>query len=125
MSRHADSAILNQALYDLRTAAGLSQKDVADRIIGLATSSGRSAVGISANTVSRWERGIVRPTPLYRRLLADMFKVPIDDLGFTVHRDEPATIRNLSETTTWTRAMMSSTRAFGRAGMHGDGLAAI
>lgn len=76
------------ALHDLRTAAGLSQQEVAERLNSLAARGGRGALGASANTVSRWERGVVRPTPIYRRLLAELYGVSVDDLGLATPRDQ-------------------------------------
>src|SRR5579859_6272827 len=53
----------NTSLKNLRTARSLSQNEVAE------------AIGTSANTVSRWERGIANPSPYYRRKLAELFRV--------------------------------------------------
>lgn len=73
-------------LYALRSRAGLSQQEVADRLAEAAARQGRRGVGVSANTVSRWERGIVVPTPLYRRLLAETFGVTVSALGLSTDR---------------------------------------
>ena len=60
------------ALYQLRDARGWSQQEVADLL------------GVSANTVSRWERGeIARPDPVNRRRLAELFGVTVGELGLT------------------------------------------
>lgn len=69
----------NLALYNLRDAAGASQQDVADALNGLAAGKGRP-VCVTANQVSRWERGIMRPSPFYRQLLAEHFGVSVEDL---------------------------------------------
>jgi transcriptional regulator with XRE-family HTH domain len=59
-------------LYRLRDARGWSQQDVAERL------------GVSINTVSRWERGeIARPDPIHRRRLADLFDVTLEQLRLT------------------------------------------
>jgi transcriptional regulator with XRE-family HTH domain len=80
----------NDALRDLRNSLGLSQHDVAERINVWAAESGNRGVGVTANTVSRWERGVIIPTPLYRRALSDIFAVPVDSLGFSARRGEPS-----------------------------------
>lgn len=75
-------------LAGLRMAAGLSQAEVADRINATIGSA-----AVTANAVSRWERGTVTPTPMYRRALASLFGVTIDDLGLQGargdHLDDP------------------------------------
>lgn len=76
-----------------RDAAGLTQADVAARINRAATDEGRGGGGVTANTVSRWERGAIIPGPLYRRLLAHLFGAAVDQLGLTVDRTEPETGR--------------------------------
>lgn len=75
--------IPNIALYNLRDARGFTQQDVADEINDLAEKHGKK-VHVDNVTVSRWERGVIeRPSPVYRRLLAELFDVSLDELGFT------------------------------------------
>lgn len=91
MTVRAREAVPNAVLYNLRDAAGLSQQELADRINELAGEERprpRTA-SVTANTVSRWERGVVdRPDPLHRRLLAKALaqtlgqEVSIEELGF-------------------------------------------
>lgn len=69
-----------RTLVELRTAAGLSQAEVADRVNQLAAEEGHRGAALTANTVSRWERAQNTPSLLYRRLLAKLFGVPIADL---------------------------------------------
>lgn len=76
----------NLTLYNLRDAVGESQQDLAEALNLLAAENGHQA-GITANQVSRWERGVVRPQPLYRRLLAEHFKVSVETLGLTRQRE--------------------------------------
>jgi transcriptional regulator with XRE-family HTH domain len=79
----ARSAIANVTLHNLRDAAGWSQQEVADALNALALEHGHGW-SCTAQTVSRWERGVVeRPEPVARRLLAEFFEVPIAELGFT------------------------------------------
>ena len=56
------------SLKNLRIARSLSQSEVAE------------AIGTSANTVSRWERGIATPSLYYRRKLADLFGLDPQEL---------------------------------------------
>jgi transcriptional regulator with XRE-family HTH domain len=58
-------------LRELRETAGLSQAEVATKV-GPAVTSG---------AVSRWERGGAVPGPAYRRRLADVYGVTVDQLG--------------------------------------------
>lgn len=73
----------NLALYNLRDAAGLTQQELADAITELGREQGKK-VSVDNMTISRWERGVIeRPSPVYRCLLAQIFKVSLDELGFT------------------------------------------
>jgi transcriptional regulator with XRE-family HTH domain len=83
MTRNAAAAVPNSALMALREGACLSQREVAERLNDLGTHSGRRDVAVTANTVSRWERGTVTPGHHYRRLLAELFAVPVERLGFS------------------------------------------
>ncbi|MBX6751935.1 MAG: helix-turn-helix transcriptional regulator [Micromonosporaceae bacterium] len=85
MVAKARDAHPNVTLYNLRDAAGESQQDVADALNALAAARGIAAC-VTANQVSRWERGTVRPQPLYRRLLAEHFGVSVEELGLTRQR---------------------------------------
>jgi transcriptional regulator with XRE-family HTH domain len=79
----AESAVPNLALSDLRDAQGWSQEEEADRLNELARAKGLPDT-ITANAVSRWERGIVEvPIPIHRQLLAELFGVSQQELGFT------------------------------------------
>lgn len=83
MALKARDAVPNLALYNLRDAAGLSQQEVADGLNELVRRH-NSTWSCTAQTVSRWERGVVeRPDPIARRLLAEFFNVSIGELGFT------------------------------------------
>ncbi|WP_433051709.1 XRE family transcriptional regulator [Dactylosporangium sp. CS-033363] len=69
-------------LYNLRDSAGETQQDVAEALNELGAQAGR-ALAITANQVSRWERGITRPSAFYRKLLAEHFAVSVAELGLT------------------------------------------
>ncbi len=78
------------AVFNLREARGWSQQDLADKLNELAAEHGTN-VFVSANTVSRWERGVIkRPQPLVRQLLAELFQVSLAALGLTRERIDPA-----------------------------------
>jgi transcriptional regulator with XRE-family HTH domain len=84
----AKDANPNLALYNLRDAAGETQQDVADGLNRLGTGRGKR-LAVTANQVSRWERGITFPSALYRQLLAEHFGVSVQDLGLTRQRVTP------------------------------------
>lgn len=72
-------------LAELRQRAALTQQEVAQRL-------GRPVTG---GQVSRWERGEVVPVLRYRRLLAGVFGVSVDVLGFSdVQRPSPVRSRS-------------------------------
>jgi len=74
---------LNDALIRLREDAGLSQQELANGLNNLAASAYDQRPNLTKKTVGRWERGEVDwPQPFYRRLLAEYFKVAVDELGF-------------------------------------------
>ena len=75
MTRTAPNEIKN-----LRTRAGLSQRDLAERINHLAQQAGVRTTAAVGDTVSRWERGTSTPLPVYRRLLADVLGTTVDAL---------------------------------------------
>jgi transcriptional regulator with XRE-family HTH domain len=76
MTRQAAAAVPNVALANLRAEASLSQAEVATRINKL------TGGAVTAQTVSRWERGTIVPTPIYRRAIAEVYRVPVEQLGF-------------------------------------------
>jgi transcriptional regulator with XRE-family HTH domain len=84
--RRVAEAVANLALFNLREAAGQSQQDVADSLNRLAAKRGKR-VCVTANQVSRWERGIARPSPFYRQLLAEHFGVTVEQLGLARLRE--------------------------------------
>ena len=65
-------------LYELRLDRGWTQQEVADRIIRRSRDPHTS---VTADTVSKWERGARGISARYRGLLAGIFGVSIDQLG--------------------------------------------
>ncbi|MBM7083248.1 helix-turn-helix domain-containing protein [Micromonospora humidisoli] len=88
MPARARDATPNLALYNLRDAGGQTQQDVADALNRLGLLRGKK-LAITANQVSRWERGITYPSALYRQLLAEHFGVSVQTLGLTRQRITP------------------------------------
>jgi transcriptional regulator with XRE-family HTH domain len=76
-------------LRELRLERGWTQQQVADKVSRLAWSR-RQRVGIAPDMVSKWERGDKGISPRYRMLLADTFRVTVDQL------DLPSTARGAS-----------------------------
>lgn len=68
-------------LRELRLAQGWTQAQVAERLARLAWARREGDPGVNADMVAKWERGVKRPSPRYRKLLAALFKVSIDQLG--------------------------------------------
>ena len=62
-----------------RERRGCTQADVAERL------------GTTRIAVIRWEKGAFRPTPYFRRKLADLYGKSIEELGLlSWHKDEQA-----------------------------------
>ncbi|GLY20838.1 helix-turn-helix transcriptional regulator [Micromonospora sp. NBRC 101691] len=74
------SATPPNRIRELRAAAGLSQRDLAERINELARHEQHRTAAASADSVGRWERGDHTPQPLYQRLLARTLGVTVQDL---------------------------------------------
>jgi transcriptional regulator with XRE-family HTH domain len=68
-------------LRELRTDLGWTQQELADRIAHLAWMERRDRVGINADMVAKWERGVKGVSPRYRELLCRLFGVTPDQLG--------------------------------------------
>jgi len=72
----AREAVPNLRLRQAREARNLTQDEVADSLIQL------GAKGVTGGLVSKWERGICRPSRFHQRLLCQFFEVTADKLGF-------------------------------------------
>src|SRR3954454_23916613 len=69
-------------LRGVRPGLMLTQQDVAERLQQLAWVQHRRRVGVSADMVSKWERGQKRPSGFYLQLLCALFDVSVTELGF-------------------------------------------
>lgn len=70
MKRKTNKGVPNQRLHEARLQRQWSQQEVADYI------------GATANTVSRWELGVVTPGPYFRAKLSELFGKSAQELGF-------------------------------------------
>ena len=66
----------------------MSQQELADRINDQVGAVGVPGIGVTANAISRWERGIVMPGPFYRRALAQYFGITVPELGLALVREQ-------------------------------------
>lgn len=65
-----------QTIRELRTAAGLTQKQLAE------------AIGVTPHTVYRWERGMVPPHVQSLQAMARLFGVSLDTIDLDTTRDD-------------------------------------
>jgi len=89
MVRRSSEATPNTTMCNLRESRAESQADVAESLNTLARHAGKN-VEVTAHQISRWERGVTKPTHIYRRLLGEHYGVSVDQLGFADLRPEPA-----------------------------------
>lgn len=68
-------------LRELRIELGWTQQELADRLGHLAWMERREHVGVNADMVAKWERGVKGISPRYRELLCRLFGVTPDQLG--------------------------------------------
>lgn len=76
--------VYSARLCEYRTRLRLTQREVAEELAKLAYQRGgdQARRGINAAMVSRWERGVKRPSPYYQALLCVLFDVTPAQLGF-------------------------------------------
>lgn len=67
-------------LRQLRKAAGLSQKELADKLF------------VNQTAVSQWERGVTTPNATTLLQLSDMFNVSADEILGRTQKKEPTTL---------------------------------
>src|SRR4051812_28367192 len=94
MVRRTQDAVPNVELYNLRDARGEAQEETAKALNSLASAKGKPT-GITGNQISRWERGVSRPSPWHRQLLADHFGVSVAELGLARPRSKASVAPNV------------------------------
>src|ERR687888_828259 len=72
----------NVQLREHRLRHSLTLEEVAEALIALAWERFAVRVGVNAGMVGKWERGEKRPSRFYQRLLALLYRVPEEQLGF-------------------------------------------
>src|SRR5579859_2976366 len=102
--RQAKVSALGSRLVELRRRANLTQPDLADRLTELAWTRERQRVSLTEATISRWERGVQVPSPLYRRLLCEVYGVSGDEL-MGRHGVDGDEFRLAREVVRWLRLM--------------------
>ncbi|MFL5652856.1 MAG: helix-turn-helix domain-containing protein [Ktedonobacteraceae bacterium] len=88
----ASEPISNTLLRQAREEHNWTQENVAEKI------------GTTARNVSRWERGTTSPSPYFRQMLCELFKMTLEELG----------IRAVKSSTAPTNLPMSLPRLIGR-----------
>jgi hypothetical protein len=63
-----------------RRIRGWSQQDLVDELCKLCYEDG-SMPGLNVRTVGRWEKGVCKPSPYYRRRLCQLFGMNAEELG--------------------------------------------
>jgi transcriptional regulator with XRE-family HTH domain len=103
-------------LRELREARGWTQADVAERLIQLAWIRHREQIGVNANMIAKWERGAKGISVRYRRLLAELLRVTIDQLGLgdTAPTTAPAAPDSLAAVADAAAELLSQLGAPGR-----------
>jgi tetratricopeptide (TPR) repeat protein len=71
----------NSRLKAQRARLGLTQQEVAEALAALAWEHDHEQLGVDADMVSKWERGVKRPRRLYRRLFCMLYDSTEEDLG--------------------------------------------
>jgi len=77
-------------LRELRMAQGWTQEEVAERLVQLAWTRFHQQAAVNADMVGKWERGSKGISLRYRKLLAALFRVTIDQLGLDGPAEHPA-----------------------------------
>jgi transcriptional regulator with XRE-family HTH domain len=82
----AGEATPNFVLLGLRESRGWTQEETAEKLNELCEQETGKRDSVTAGTISRYERGVVRPSAGRRRRLATLFGVELGDLGYDLAR---------------------------------------
>ena len=75
----------------LRESRGLTQQELAEAVAQLAWSENQRAVGLNADMISKWERGLKLPSRMYVRLLSAFFGLGIPEFRMVLGPPGPST----------------------------------
>ena len=78
-----DAVLFGKAISFARKGKGESQESLAERI------------GVSADTVSKWERGVICPNIEQLKILSKNLEVPVSKLYFGITEEETQTVRQV------------------------------
>jgi transcriptional regulator with XRE-family HTH domain len=68
-------------LRELRTEAGWTQQQLAEKLNYFAWTQGQGGAAVNADMVAKWERGVKGISPRYKALLCQLFGVTPEQLG--------------------------------------------
>jgi len=77
-------------LREHRERLGLTQSELAERLVQMAWARDRIRVGANSDMVSKWERGLKQPSKLYSRLLCLTLDASPQELGLMLGADATA-----------------------------------
>jgi transcriptional regulator with XRE-family HTH domain len=69
-------------LRELRTEAGWTQQQLAEKLNYFSWAHGQGRAAVNADMVAKWERGVKGISPRYKALLCQLFGVTAEQLGF-------------------------------------------
>lgn len=82
----AQVRVPNERIRAYREQLGKTQEELGDLLSGVVWSLHQRVVHITGGMVSKWERGIRRPTKLYREAYRVLFNASDEELGFVKRR---------------------------------------
>jgi transcriptional regulator with XRE-family HTH domain len=77
----AEALRIGRVVRARRDELGMTQQELADELAKIAPLNRDTHVGVTANMISKWERGTKRPARLYRQLLCLVLEIEPAELG--------------------------------------------